>query len=367
VGGLLLTIPVLCTGIVALPSPLVARRVGARFGISVALAGIAVFGVARAFVPGAALVILFTVPIGLGVGVAQALMPVLVKENAAMTPAFATGVYVSGFAVGAAVATAVAVPAADALNGWRGSFAAFGLFAAVLFCVWLALTRSVPRNERPLLPRPHLPLRSGIAWWLLLILALNASLFYGLTSWLPASYTERGWSQDRAALLLTVMILASLPVGFAIPWLVDRVGSRRVYLVGSAALLTCGMVGLIVKPGGAWFWVSLIGAANVVVFVISLTLPLDVSNRPDEVAALTGLMLCGGYACAALAPVGLGAARDVTGNFDLTLWLLAADAALLTLASLPLSPERLRHALAHAQHKAISRPGLESDARAEAP
>ena len=159
---------------------------------------------------------------------------------------------------------------------------------------------------------------------MLSIAALNGSIFYGLASWLPASYVERGRSQDSAGLLLTVMILASLPVGLVIPWAADRIGSRRLYLAGSAALMTGAVVGIVLVPGGAWLWVSIVGAANVVAFVVTLTLPLDATDRLDEVAAITGMMLGGGYVCSALAPVGLGAARDLTGGFGTTLWLIAA-------------------------------------------
>jgi MFS transporter, CP family, cyanate transporter len=345
VGGLLVTIPVLCTGLIAPPAPFFSRSLGARFAIAAGLGATAVFGVARALAPGIVGVLLLTIPIGVGLGLAQALLPVAVKEHASDRPAFATGVYVTGFSVGSAAAAALVVPTADAFGGWRAAFVAFGILAGMLVFVWLFLTRSQAPHRRSLTPRPPLPLRSGTAWWLLAIAALNGSIFYGLASWLPASYVERGWSQDKAALLLTVMILASLPVGLVIPWLADRIGSRRLYLAGSAALMTGGLVGIVLVPGGAWVWTSIIGAANVIAFVVTLTLPLDATDRPDEVGAIAGLMLGGGYVCSALAPFGLGAARDLTGNFTATLWLIVAGAAALMLLTMPLSPERLRRGL----------------------
>jgi CP family cyanate transporter-like MFS transporter len=253
---------------------------------------------------------------------------------------------VTGFSVGSAAAAALAVPAANALHGWRGTFVSFGIFAALLVVVWSLMTRSHPRHERPTLPRAHLPLRSKVAWWLLAIAALNASIFYGLASWLPASYVERGWSQDRAGLLLTVMILASLPVSLLVPWAADRVGSRRTYLVGSASVMVVGMLGILFAPGGAWIWACAIGAANVIALVVTLTLPLDATDRSDEVAAVIGFMLGGGYVCSALAPFGLGAARDLTGNFHTALWLITVGAAAMVVLTAPMSPERLRRSLA---------------------
>src|SRR5687768_3713637 len=66
--GLLATIPVLCMGLFAPPAAYLAARVGTRAGIAWALALIGVFGVARAVSPGAALLILLTWPVGIGMG-----------------------------------------------------------------------------------------------------------------------------------------------------------------------------------------------------------------------------------------------------------------------------------------------------------
>ena len=83
-------------GVFALPAPRVSRRYGTRLAIAVCLALIGGFGIARAIAPGAAGVILLTFGVGVGLGFAQALMPVAVKERFAARPAFATGIYVLG-------------------------------------------------------------------------------------------------------------------------------------------------------------------------------------------------------------------------------------------------------------------------------
>jgi len=119
VAGLLGTIPVLCMGLFAPPAPYVSGRIGSRNAIAGALALIGVFGVVRAVTPGAAGVVLLTFPIGIGMGLAGAILPVAVKERFADRPGFATGVYTSGITIGAALAAAVAVPLAHAAGGWR--------------------------------------------------------------------------------------------------------------------------------------------------------------------------------------------------------------------------------------------------------
>ena len=144
VAGLLGTIPVLCMGVFALPAPALTRRYGSRLAIAACLALIGGFGVARAAAPGAAGVIALTFGVGLGLGFAQALMPVAVKERFADRPAFATGIYVLGINIGSAISSALAVPIADAAGSWRWSLAAFSIMTCALVAAWWWLTRREP-------------------------------------------------------------------------------------------------------------------------------------------------------------------------------------------------------------------------------
>ena len=98
------------------PGRLLCARVGTRAAVAWTVLLIGVFGLARAGAPSAALVVLFTWPIGVGIGLAGALVPVAVKQHFAVRPAGPTGVYTTGIQVGAALSAAVAVP----LAAWYG-------------------------------------------------------------------------------------------------------------------------------------------------------------------------------------------------------------------------------------------------------
>ena len=136
-----------------------------------------------------------------------------------------------------------------------------------------------------------------------------------------------------------------IPTGLAVPWLADRVGSRRPYLASGASLVLAGLLGVVLAPGGGWLWAALVGAGGGIVFSLSLTLPLDVAGRPAEAGAVTGLMLGAGYAISAAGPLLLGAARDATGSFSTSLWGLVGAAAALLCVSAALSGERLARGL----------------------
>jgi CP family cyanate transporter-like MFS transporter len=343
VAGLLATIPVACMGVFALPAAIVAGRLGTRTAIALCLGGIAVAGVLRAVAPGAPLVLALTLPIGIGMGIAGALMPVAIKERFAHRPAFASGVYTTGINLGAAVSSGVAVPLAGALGGWRAALATFSA-ATVLTCVgWLVLTRGSGPDRARLAGRPpRLPWRRLVVWALVLYFGLQSIVYYGLVSWLADAFQERGWSAGSSGALLSVMTAASLPGGLLLPWLADRSGSRRRWLLIVSTALAIATVGIAAAPAAGYAWAVLAGVALGAIFPLGLTLPLDVAHEPAEVGAVAALMLGGGYCLAALGPIALGAIRDATGSFAASLWVLVAVAAALVLSCVPLSPTRLR-------------------------
>ena len=140
-----------------------------------------------------------------------------------------------------------------------------------------------------------------------------ACVFYGLNSWLPDAYVERGWSDGKAGALLAVLNIAALVTTIIIPWLADRRGSRRLYLLG----LQRGARGELPPaspacPGGAWVWAAIAGLCTGVMFPLVMTLPVDVGRRPADVGAIAGMMLGVGYTIGAVAPLAArrGARRD---------------------------------------------------------
>ncbi len=341
IAGLLGTIPLICMSVFAFPAPMLSRRYGARTVITVSLAMIAAFGIARVVVPGAALVIALTVGVGIGLGVAQAVMPVAVKERFAHRPAFATGIYVAGINLGSAVSSAVAVPLADASGGWRGSLAWFSAFTGLLVLAWWRVTQGGPSRHRTDDRRIDLPWRHGITWLLVLIFGLCSFMFYGLNAWLPDSYVELGWDEGKAGRLLATLHLTALPTVLLIPWVADHYGSRRLYLVVLGTCILVGCLGFVLRPAEAWVWAALIGVTVGGLFPLVMTLPIDVGHRPAEVAAVAGMMLGFGYAISALAPWCLGVVRDLSGSFTAPLWVIAASAALTVVLCVPLTRERL--------------------------
>jgi CP family cyanate transporter-like MFS transporter len=345
VAGLLSTIPVACMGLFAPAAAYISGSIGTRWAIGLAVGLIGVAGVARALAPGAAAVLALTLPVGIGIAVSGALMPVAVKERFRRRPAFATGIYVGGINTGSAVAAAAAVPLAAA-GSWRTALLAFSAASVALAALWLVQTRGTPAPRAAPAARPApLPVRSGVAWLLVTMFALLGVGFYGVNAWLPDAYVEQGWSEQSAGALLAVLNIASIPGSLLVAAAAERSGSRRRFFVGCSAVMVVALTGVVLVPAGGFAWAALYGFVNGGLFALVMTLPLDVADEPRQVAAVAGLMLGAGYCLTSVAPFLLGAVRDLSGSFTGALWLIVGTATLFLALAATLTQERLHRGI----------------------
>jgi CP family cyanate transporter-like MFS transporter len=341
VAGLLGTIPVLCMGLFAPAAPYLSQLLGAQAALAGATALIGVGGVLRAVVPGPAGLLLLTVPVGVGIGLAGTLLPVAVKERFSDRGGFATGAYSTGMLIGAGAGAAVAVPLARAGGGWEAPLLVISAVTVAIVPVLLLLGRGQRVSRRAPRRPPRLPLRSRVGWWLVCVFALQGVTYYGLNAWLADSFVERGWSEADAGLLVALLNVAGLPSGLLVLRFADR-GSRNLQILGATTVLALATLAIVLLPGAAWAWAVIAGLASALSFSLLLVLPLDAADEPGEVGAYVGMMLGVGYVLTAIAPFALGAVRDATGSFTTTLWLIVGFAAALAVTGGLLQPRALR-------------------------
>lgn len=345
--SLLTTIPVLCMGLFAPVGPMIAARLGPRAAFAGCLGIVVVFGVIRAIAPAFPVVLLATFGLGVGIGVAGAIPSMIVSQRIATRPALGTGAYAGGIVAGSTLAAATAVPLA-AGGDWRRALLIIAAVSVASIAAWLVLVHADPPVPRLLAGVPRLPWRDATAWLLVAVFGLQSLLYYGVIAWLPNAFVERGWSTTDAGSLVAVVNGFGLISTLGVPLFADRFGARRQQLLATAVVATLTMVGIIVLPAYAYAGAALLGLSLGSVFPLVLTLPLDVTDEPSQVGAVAALMLLGGYVVSALGPFALGVARDVTGTFEVSLWLLVAVGAGLVACCLLLSPRRLRRGIRRA-------------------
>jgi CP family cyanate transporter-like MFS transporter len=339
--GLLTTVPVLCMGALAPFAPRVGRRLGPERAVA---AGLAVLAAGLALRQGGGSVpILFgsTLVAGVGIAVVGAVIPGIVRAQAAQRAGAVTGLYATAMAAGATVAAGVAVPLADLMGSWEGSLAVWSALALAALAAWTPVVRAAGPPQRAAGVPVRLPWRDRTAWLVTGFAAIQSLLFFSQLAWIAPAYVDEGWSERSAGWLLSAYGAGGVAATIVAPALSDRVRDRRVLLVAAIALAVAGLALLATAPGWApWATVPLLGFGQTAAFALGLVLLVVHAGSPGAAAALTGMAFTVAYLVAAVGPALLGLLRDATGAFTTPfLVILALDLLAIGLA-IALRPER---------------------------
>jgi CP family cyanate transporter-like MFS transporter len=336
VAGMLTMIPFLCMGVFAFPGIPLIRRMGARRLVGAALVLMGLGGIGRAVVPDPVLIVLASVPLGIGMALAGMALPVVVKRHFAERPGAATGGYVAALSIGAACGALLMVPIADSFGSWRWGLVLASLPSLVAIPFWFLVPSD--RHDRAQAPT-GVPRRAGLrpprhAVPIAVVFATQSMCFAAVISWVAALYVDHGWSEGTASWATAVVPIVTIPASLIVPAASDR-GDRRRWITGSAVAMTGGLLGLAFAPTAApWLWIVTFAAGSGSIFPLALTLPLDLARGPDAIARLSAWVLGIGYVASAVAPVLVGALRDATGGFTISFAILAALSATTGIAGL---------------------------------
>lgn len=345
--SLLVSIPDVLMGLLALPTPWLARRFGRNPVLLTALVSLALSIFARAFSTAASELLMTTVGVGIGIAIAGALVAGFIKEYFPARAAFVMGIYATALSFGSSLSAAITGPiATNAESGWRvasGIWSIFGLFAII---AWLAVVMSERRNavaERKQTAVMRLPIKNRKAWGIALYFACINFLFYSLLSWITSVYVEIGFSTTTAGFILATFLVVFMAANPIFGWLSKSL-DRRAWLAGCGLFAMAGLVPLAVVPDLAPFLfiaVCAIGLGGA--FTLAMTLPLDNTRSVEEANSWNAFVMMVAYIVAATGPLLVGRLRDLNGNFQIAMWLLVAVAALMCVLSPFLKPNIHHH------------------------
>ncbi|HEU4547494.1 MAG TPA: MFS transporter [Microlunatus sp.] len=327
VAGLLTALPAACfVAFGSLAPRLVARTFPSRL-IWISLAAVTVGLAVRPFMPGTATFVLVSCLALGGIGVANIMMPVVVRRAFPQRVGTVTGVYSMGLTLGAATAAAVTVPLTTALGGdWRYGLAFWAVPAALAMVLWMGVARWIRQRAggRPAgASSGGLRItRSRTAWAVAILFGLQSTQAYVTMGWVPQIYRDAGLSATYAGVLLALIPAVGVPTSFLVPTLAARLRNQGGVAVALTGLGFIGYLGLWIMPTTApWLWVIVLGISQGV-FPLALTL---IGLRTRSAAGTVGLSSFGqsvGYLISIPGPIVVGALYGATGGWHLPLALL---------------------------------------------
>lgn len=249
----------------------------------------------------------------------------------------AIGIYFTGNALGGISALSLTnsyfLPALG--NDWRALLLAYSIFVLIAGFIWLAVNLHPSSKEKEKLlaaekKQPFLevfrelislPAVRIIVTMGVFILAFN----HGLNNWLPTILKSYGMTASEAGYWASIPTVFGMLASLTLPKLANR--ERRfpilLFLVLSAAAGSL-LIWSAYTPFIA-FGVVLQGICRgAMTSILILTLMDHESIPPERVGAVSGLYFSVAEIGGALGPMSLGAAAELTGNFDSSLFLLTA-------------------------------------------
>ncbi|HEV7955546.1 MAG TPA: MFS transporter, partial [Marisediminicola sp.] len=331
---------------------LLARRIGLERTVVLSILVMAAGHLVRALAGSYVGLLVGTVVVFAGIGVANILLPPLVKRYFPDRIGLVTTVYASVMAISTAVPAALAAPVAGSA-GWRLSLGIWSVLAFASLLPWLVVlvqhrrerglaASALEYDEAPELPEPEARLLGSIwhsrtAWALTLIFALSGFHAYTAFAWLPQMLIDvAGVTPVQAGALLALFGIVGLPCALIVPVLASRMRNVGVLVQIGIAAFVAGYLGLMLVPG-TWtaLWVVLAGLGTML-FPAALVLINLRTRTADGSVALSGFVQGVGYTIALVGPILVGLLHETSGGWSIPLMLLIGTALACTVPGLML-------------------------------
>ena len=321
--GLLTTIPLI---MFAVFSPFV-RRISDFFGAGKTLlyAVVAILlGVALRSYAGNVGLFAGTLLLGAGIAIGNVLVPGIIKARFPERIGLATGAFTISMTSFAAVSAAVSYPLAKLANmGWRNALAVWMALALVGMLVWLpqrnlSITSPGSSATAETEKAQKSVWRTGLAWWLSVLMGAQSFLFYFFAAWLPSIALYKGLAPEAAGYMAFAFQLTTIPAAFVVPAVATRLKDQRGLISVVAALYIVSLAGLVFVQNTALLTicVMLYGFSTGSCFNLCMLLISFRTRTAGRATSLSGMVQSLGYGFGALGPILGGWLFDWTGNWN---------------------------------------------------
>ncbi|OGO36729.1 MAG: hypothetical protein A2147_01180 [Chloroflexi bacterium RBG_16_57_8] len=352
--GLLWSMLPVGAAVVALPGGMLGDRLGFVKTISIGCFAVAVTSGLRGMATNLATMTVFMFLCGASVAL---VFPNLQRIGGVFFPrnqlGLATGISVSGFAVGGVLTTAFSATLVMPLVGsWRNVLFLYSVLGFSVGTVWFLVMRGHEASPNPgsvatEAARPTF--RQSVAAvfgmrdaWLLSLgnLGLVGS-FISLNGYLPVYLESTGLAKSVGDAMTSTLFLASIAGAIGIPAMADRIGAARAVMIASA-IVTSATIALFAAARPALYWVLIPLAGGMTQGIGTLVIAHAVQMKGiGLVYAGTALGLIGGFANLGgfVMPAIGGKLAEVNQTWPFFLWALLSLSGAACFALLKDSPD----------------------------
>ncbi len=334
--GFLTTLPLIAFAVISPMAVTLAKKQGLEHALFIALALI-MLGITARLVNSSAMLFIGTGIIGVGIAIANVLLPSLIKRDFATRVALMTSCYVLTMGMASGGFSALVFPLSQ-LNdmGWQVALGSTAIITLISLIVWLAQL-----GKHTKLINIAQPASSSknvwhylLAWQITLMLGLNSFLNYIMIAWLPNILTDTGHSAIQAGAYHGAFQLATALPGLILIPLLATLRDQRALSFLLAFLSSVSALGLLYLSDFALLWTLMLGFSNGACFILGLSFIALRTNESQQAASLSGMSQSVGYLLAAVGPIIAGALHTVTGSWNASLWLCAIAGILCALCGL---------------------------------
>ena len=263
-----------------------------------------------------------TALVGMGISVANVLMPSIVKMKYPDRIGLITGIYLTSVAVMASVGAGISYPLAISGLGWRATSMVWAAVALIAVCVWfpqrnLDGSASMAKTASHGAAGKRNIWKSPLAWCLTLFFGLQSFNYYSLTAWIPSILQSNGTTPMAAGYMALWFQLIGIPSSFMVPILAARMKSQRTIVVSACAAYFLGFVMLAAFHSNFGVLVALFLLSNggTASFSWSMAMLSLKSGDAEEAVRLSGMTQTVGYMLAATGPTLCGVIFDTAGTW----------------------------------------------------
>lgn len=322
--GTITTVPLLAFAIVSPFAPKLAHKFGLERTIFVSMI-ILLIGTVLRSVTGVGTLFIGTALIGIAIAFGNVLIPGMVKMSFPLRVGAITGLYAVIMNVFGALASGVSVPLANIDPfGWQGALAVWGIVTVIALFIW------APQLKRP----TKMPVAeenekktnmwgSFTAWQVTLFMGLQSLMYYTVLTWLPDILQASGYSESIAGWLLSLQLLALIPMTFIIPIIAGKMDNQKILGALTGILFMLGIIGLMSTN----FYILLLSVILLGIgcgtgFSLSMMFFTLRTKNVTEASDLSGMAQSFGYLLAALGPVLIGLFQDLFHSWTMPLFIL---------------------------------------------